>query len=94
MVNFSVPVTDPNPELSTGIEKVFASITVAVAVIFTAAQFPVPPDIVTFGRDVVPLPELGGTGNPCAALVNTTGLAFDAALIDTTVLARTLPEDT
>jgi len=50
VVKTKLPVTAPNPLPSVTIENVVELITVAVNVPLTAAQFPVPPLIVTEGR--------------------------------------------
>jgi hypothetical protein len=47
VVKVSVPVSAPNAVEFTGIERVFASITVAVKVPLTGVQLPVAPEIVT-----------------------------------------------
>jgi len=75
VVNVKVPDTAPNEVLSTTIEKVVELITVAVKLPLTATQLPVPPLIVTIGRELV--------SNPCPPLtVMTTGDAFVAEAIE------------
>lgn len=74
MVNASVPVTAPVDVVLTGIENVVADSSVAVRVPFTVAQDPVPPDIVTFGRELVSSPWP-------AVTVKTTGEALVAESI-------------
>jgi hypothetical protein len=71
VVNTRVPVRAPKAVESTTIEKVSASMTVAVVAIFTGVQLPVAPVIVIFGREEI--------GNPCPTEVKTTGLALVAA---------------
>jgi len=47
----TVPARAPNEVLFTGILKVVVLMIVAVVVMFTAVQLPVPPESVTVGRD-------------------------------------------
>ena len=81
----TVPASVPLPEVSTGILKVFASITVATKVpliVFAPLTHPVPvaPLIVTDGREEI--------ANPCPVEVTTPGDALLTAEIETEVVER------
>jgi len=74
-VNTSVPLTAPNEVESIATEKVVLLKIVAVRLAFTAVQLPVPPLIVTRGRELAL--------NPCPPdTVKTTGDAFVADAIE------------
>jgi hypothetical protein len=71
----SVPVTAPKAVESTGTENVVELITVAVRLAFRGVQFPVPPLIVTIGKELVL--------KPCPPLtVTTAAAAFDTDAIE------------